>query len=94
MKRVIKNVFVFCILVFCTLFSISCTPNERAKHYGGTVTIKVEPGYKVTSATFKDTEIWYFIEPMDSTYIPKEKKLIEKSSFGVLEGTIIFKESK
>ena len=56
------------------------------------MTIDVEPGYKVTSATFKEDEIWYFVEPMDSTYVPKQKKLVEKSMYNVLEGTIIFKE--
>jgi hypothetical protein len=58
------------------------------------MTINVEPGYKVTSATFKDDEIWYFVEPMDSDYTPKEKKLVEKSKYGALEGTIIFNETK
>jgi hypothetical protein len=31
---------------------------------------------------------------MDSTYTPKQKKLVEKSYAGVLEGTIIFNEKR
>lgn len=58
------------------------------------MTIDVEPGYKVTNATFKETEVWYFVEPMDSTYVPKQKKFIEKSMHGVLEGVIIFNETR
>lgn len=58
------------------------------------MTIDVEPGYKVTSATFKGDEIWYFVEKMDSTYVPTEKEFVERSMFGVLEGTIIFKERR
>lgn len=58
------------------------------------MTIEVEPGYKVTSATFKGADIWYFIEPMDSSYVPQRKKFVEKSQFGQFEGAIIFKESR
>lgn len=58
------------------------------------MTIDVEPGYKVTNATFKEDEIWYFVEKMDSTYVPTQKKLLEKSMFGKLEGTIIFNETR
>ena len=68
--------------------------NYTTKHWGGTMTINVEPGYKVTSATFKEDEFWYFVEPMDSTYVPSQKKLVEKSKHGVFEGTIIFNETR
>lgn len=84
-----KKIFI-CLLAIAT---VSCE-NYTTKHWGGTMTINVEPGYKVTSATFKDDEIWYFVEPMDSDYTPKEKKLVEKSKYGALEGTIIFNETK
>lgn len=80
------------ILLF-TLTAISCE-NYTTKHFGGTMTINVEPGYKVTNATFKNDEIWYFVEPMDSTYIPSQKKLVEKSMYGALEGEIIFNERR
>lgn len=75
------------------LCAISCE-NYTTKYLGGTMTINVEPGYKVTSATFKEDEIWYFVEPMDSNYIPTHKKFVEKSMYGALEGTIIFNETR
>ncbi|MEE1070058.1 MAG: hypothetical protein U0K81_06260, partial [Paludibacteraceae bacterium] len=68
--------------------------NFTTKHFGSTMTIDVEPGYKVTNATFKEDEIWYFVEKMDNTYVPTQKKLVEKSMFGELEGTIIFNETR
>ena len=41
------------ILIFLVaLCAVSCE-NYTTKHLGGTMTINVEPGYKVTSATFK-----------------------------------------
>ena len=79
-----------CLLAIAT---VSCE-NYTTKHLGGTMTINVEPGYKVTTATFKEDEIWYFVEPMDSTYVPSQKKLVEKSMYGALEGTIIFNETR
>ena len=71
------------LICLAALVAVSCE-NYTTKHWGGTMTINVEPGYKVTSATFKDDEIWYFVEPMDSDYTPKEKKLVEKSKYGAL----------
>ena len=79
-----------CLIVFCT---VSCD-NYVTRKLGGTMTIDVEPGYKVTNATFKENEIWYFIEPMDNSYTPKQKKFVEKSMHGALEGTIIFNETR
>lgn len=81
------------LICLLAIVAVGCE-NYTTKHLGGTMTINVEPGYKVTSATFKDDEIWYFVEPMDSDYTPKEKKLVEKSKYGALEGTIIFNETK
>lgn len=80
----------FCLLALC---AVSCE-NYTTRKLGGTMTIDVEPGYKVTNATFKGDEIWYFIEPMDALYTPKQKKFVEKSKYGALEGTIIFNETK
>lgn len=85
--------FLICLITICTICMVSCE-NYTTKHWGGTMTINVEPGYKVTSATFKVDEIWYFIEKMDSTYVPTQKKLVEKSMYGAFEGTIIFNETK
>ena len=85
-----KKLFLICLIALC---AISCE-NWRARHIGGTIEINVERGYKVTNATFKGDEIWYFVEPMDSTYTPSQKKFVEKSMYGALEGTIIFNESR
>lgn len=39
-------------------------------------------------------QVWYFVEPMDSAYVPKQKKFVEKSMYGIAEGTIIFNETR
>ena len=81
------------LICLAALVVVSCE-NYTTKYLGGTMTINVEPVYKVTSATFKEDEIWYFVEKMDNTYVPTQKKLVEKSMFGALEGIIIFNETR
>lgn len=81
------------LICLAAIVAVSCE-NFTTKHWGGTMTVDVEPGYKVTSATFKGDEIWYFVEKMDNTYVPTQKKFVEKSMFGALEGAIIFNETR
>ena len=81
------------LICLAAIIAVSCE-NYTTRNFGGTMTINVEPGYKVTNATFKGDEIWYFVEPMDSNYIPSKKKLVEKSMYGALEGAIIFNETR
>ena len=85
--------FLICLIALCSVCMVGCE-NYTTRKWGGTMTIDVESGYKVTNATFKGDEIWYFVEPMDSTYVPKQKKFVEKSTYGALEGTIIFNETR
>jgi hypothetical protein len=72
----------------------SCTEQIRARQFGGKIEIDVPSGYKVTSATWKASDIFYFIEPMEENYTPKEKKFIESSSYGVLETEVTFREHR
>ena len=85
--------FLICLIALCAVCMVSCE-NYTTRVLGGSMTIDVEPGYKVTNATFKETEVWYFVEPMDSDYVPKRKKFVEKSMYGIAEGVIIFNESR
>ena len=91
-KQIMKK-FLICLIALCAVCMVSCE-NYTTRVLGGSMTIDVEPGYKVTNATFKETEVWYFVEPMDSEYVPKQKKFIEKSMYGIAEGVIIFNETR
>lgn len=81
------------LICLTALVAVSCE-NCTTRSLGGTMTINVEPGYKVTNATFNEGNLWYFVEPMDSNYTPTQKKFVEKSMYGALEGTIIFNETR
>lgn len=87
-----KRLF-FITTIIGLLFLTSCE-QYVARKFGGDIDIKVEKGYKVTSATWKETDLFYFIEPMEEGYQPKIKKFIESSNYGVLESEVIFIESK
>lgn len=84
----------FFITAIISLLSLTSCEQYVARKFGGNVDIKVEKGYKVTSATWKENDLFYFIEPMEEGYQPKVKKFIESSNVGVLESKVIFIESK
>lgn len=84
-------------LLFILLAIICFTSCEQiiTREYGGTTTIKLQPGEKLLEATWKDDgNIWYLTEPMDSNYVPKTKIFKESSVFGQLEGKVIFIETR
>ena len=96
MKKILSTLIVIGCLIGGFLIFHSCDfcDNHIARSFGGTVTINVDRGYKVTEATWKQNELWYFIEPMEETYTPKTKYLKESSEYGMLEGKVVFKESR
>ena len=76
----------------CALTFTSCTEQFRARNFGGKIEIEVPEGYKVTSATWKEAELFYFLEPKEEGYDPKVKKFVESSSYGIWESEVVFKE--
>lgn len=89
-----KKIFYIPFIIVSLLVFASCNSQSAARNFGTDVNINVEKGYKVTSATWKNNDIFYFIEPMEVDYKPKVKKFVESSNFGVLESKVIFRESK
>ena len=79
-------------VVLAAFMMFGCTSNEMTRSFGGSESIDVPQGYKITNATWKDTDIWMFLEPMEEGYKPQTKLFVEKSTYGVWEGEIIFIE--
>ena len=77
-----------------TLFSCTELSETKKELIGGTLTIELPPGEKLVMATWKEVDLFYLTEPMDSDYVPKTKTFREDSSWGVMESTVIFKERK
>lgn len=76
----------------------SCTENSRARNYGGTQTVNLPPNTKLINATWKSYEsgssLWYLTRPMRADETAETLTFQEKSSFGLIEGTVNFVESK
>lgn len=84
----------FLILVVLVVLVASCTENQQARQFGGTSTIALPAGQKLVNATWKDHDLWYLTRPMEEGETPTTWKFQEDSSFGMMEGTIIFVEKE
>jgi hypothetical protein len=89
-----KILMAMALCLMCAVSFTSCTEQIRTRTFGGTMVIDVPNGYKVTSATWKETDLFYFMEEMEEGYTPTNKMFVENSSYGVLESKIIFKEKR
>lgn len=90
MKKIIFGILVSVILGFGFTSCTQCT----SRNFGGDMTITLKPGEKLLEVTWKNNNIWYLTEPMDSNYVPKVKIFKESSMVGVLEGTVTFIETR
>ena len=81
-------------LLIAATFILSSCENYRARRLGGTMTVELEPGEKLVSATWKDESLFYLTEPMEVGYTPKTKTFKEKSNYGIQETTVKFIESR
>lgn len=70
-----------------------CTENARSKSLGGTSVIELPKGQKLVNATWKESHIWYLTRAVKPGESPEIFTFQEKSSFGLLEGKVIFKEN-
>lgn len=87
MKKVILSILAISLLA-------SCTQNERAKSFGGTATVNLPQGQKLVNITWKEDQIWYLTRTMNSSDSAETYTFQEKSSYGMMEGTVILKETK
>jgi len=81
------------VILFTALCMTSCD-QMVTRNFGGTTKITLDPGEKLVEATWKEDNLWYLVEPMDSDYIPKTKVFKESSLYGALEGKVIFIENR
>ena len=82
------------IVLFIMIGMFGCTANQRAKGWGGTMEINLPTNTKLVNATWKNEDLWYLTRPMRDNESPEESCFVEDSSFGMIEGKVIFKETK
>ena len=68
--------------------------NTATRNFGGTVKIDIPKNQKLITVTWKESSLWYLTRPMNNNEIAETYTFQEDSNFGVLEGKVIFKESK
>ena len=86
--------FIAIILIIVVAIFVSCTNHTMSRKFGGEETITLPKGMKLVEATWKESNLWYLLEPMDANYVPKTKIFQEDSRFGVLEGKVTFVETR
>lgn len=91
MKKVIA-IFAIVAAIAAVVYMSSCQSCTRTM--GGTTTIRLEKGEKLIETTWKGDNIWYLVEPMEDDYVPKRKVFKESSNAGLLEGQVIFIETR
>ena len=89
-----KKLFFSFVMLAVTAFTFSSCDQALTRSMGGTTKVQLAPGEKLLEVTWKGNNIWYLVEPMDSNYIPKTKTFKESSTTGILEGKVIFIETR
>lgn len=86
-----KKIF---LLILLLLTFTGCTRQMMTRELGGKMEIKLPAGQELMMATWKDNDLFYLTRPMSSDYIPVTKTFQESSSFGIMESTVYFIESR
>ena len=82
------------LLLTISIYLCSCTEQERTRVYGGKMTINLPAGQELMMVTWKDNDLFYLTRPMSPDYVPVTKTFTENSSFGIIQSTVYFKESR
>jgi uncharacterized lipoprotein YehR (DUF1307 family) len=91
MNKVINTISsLILMLVVIILLLSSCTDNQRTRSFGGVETVELKSGERLVNVTWKQDDLWVLTK--QDTTRPSTYTFQEKSSYGVLEGTIVIKE--
>lgn len=85
------------ILIFTAIICIvltSCTRQQMTREFGGKMEIKLPAGQELMMVTWKENDLFYLTRPMSPDYMPVTKTFQESSSFGIMESTVLFIESR
>ena len=82
------------LIITISICLCSCTKQICTHTYGGDMTINLPAGQELMSATWEGNNLLYLTRPMSPDYVPVTKTLKENSSFGIIESTVYFKESR
>lgn len=72
----------------------SCSDQSRARKFGGTVKIDLPAHTKLVNAAWKESHLWLLTRPMHADETADTFEFTERSSWGILNGTVVIKETK
>jgi len=88
-----KRILLVLAVAVTFMFTItSCTENQRAKRFGGNMTINLPAGQKLVEATWKNEDLWYLTRDRREGEVVEKFSFVEESSFGIIEGSVTFIE--
>ena len=95
-KKEFKNIVLIFIMFFFLLVMIGFISgcHETTKNFGGSMTVKLDPGMKLEEITWKDTDLWLLTRPFREGEEPETHTFYEDSEWGVMEGTVTIVESE
>jgi len=81
---------VLVILLLGLVILISCTDNARARKFGGSENIELKENQILVTTSWKGDQLWILVkDTVTDKFIYQEK-----SSWGIIEGQIIFTTKK
>ena len=89
-----KKIFGFALIALAMFTMTGCTENTIVRRWGGTMKIELKEGDRLVNVTWKgnaDSSLWVLTKE-DPNTPPTTYKFEEKSSFGMIEGTVIIVE--
>ena len=88
-KKIVALISALCI---GTMVLTGC--QGAARSWGGSITLRLEPGVKLEEITWKDDSLWYLTRPMREDEVPETHTFQESSEWGMFEGTVTVIESE
>lgn len=81
-------------ILILSLLSLAACDKYVARHFGGTMTVEIEKDQKFVNCSWKgkDGGLWILTRARKDGEQSESYKYIEKSLYGVLEGTVLIQE--
>lgn len=92
-KKVLFSLMAAMLIITAAIFT-ACTDNQRARSWGGEMTINLQPNQKIVNATWKDEDLWILTRPMRADETPEVYTFQENSTWGIMEGTVTIVEKR
>ena len=77
-------------ITLVTLLLLSCTDNQRARNFGGKEVVELPKNRILLNATWKNVDLWLLTKDT----ITNQIYFNENSNWGILEGSIEFRQKQ